>query len=56
LHWLDKCLLCTATDRNIAFSGTPVTYYLLSFGILVVNPGHFLLTENIKRGTQWIII
>jgi hypothetical protein len=24
LHWLDKCLLYTVTDQNIAFSGIPV--------------------------------
>jgi hypothetical protein len=23
LHWLDKCLLYTVTDQNIAFSGIP---------------------------------
>ena len=38
----------TVTDRNIAFSDTPVTCYLLSFGNVVVNSDHFLLTENIK--------
>jgi hypothetical protein len=32
----------------IAFSDTPVcTCYLLSFGNLVVNPVHILLTENV---------
>ena len=45
-----------ATDQNIAFSSTPVICYLLSFGNLVVNPVHFLLTENIKRGNQEIIL
>jgi hypothetical protein len=49
-------LLYTVTDRNIAFSGTPSTCYLLSFRNLIVNPVHFLLTENIKRGNQGIII
>ena len=38
------------------FSGTPVTYYLLSIGHLVINPLYFLLTENIKRGNQEILI
>ena len=52
----DKFVLHTVTDRNIAFSGTPVTCYLLSFGKLVVNPVHFLLTENIKTGYQGIIV
>ena len=52
LHWLDNFLLFTVTDRNIAFSGTPSTCYLLSFGNLIVNPVHFLLTENIKRDNQ----
>ena len=62
LHWLENfCYLHffvhdTVIDRNIAFSGTPVTWYLLSFGNLIVNPAHFLLTENIKRGNQGIIV
>ena len=55
LHWLDKVLLYIVTNRNTAFSGTSVTCYMLSFGSLVVNPVHFLLTGNIKRGTQGII-
>jgi hypothetical protein len=29
---------------------------MLSFGNLVVNPVHFLLTENMKRGYQGIIL
>ena len=33
-----------------------MTCYLLSFGNLDVNLVHFLLTENIKRGNQGIII
>jgi hypothetical protein len=37
LYWLDNVLLYTVTDSNIAFSDTPVTRYLLSFGKLVVN-------------------
>jgi hypothetical protein len=49
-------VLYTVTDLNIAFSGTHSTYYLLSFGNLIVNPVHFLLTENIKRGNQGIIL
>ena len=56
LHWLDKFLVYTVNDRNIVFSGTPFTCYLLSFGNLIVNPVHFLLTENIKRDNQGIII
>ena len=31
------CLLCTVTDRNIAFLVPPFKVYLLSFGKLVVN-------------------
>ena len=47
----------TVTDRNIAFfSGTHSTCYLLNFGNLIENPVHFLLTENIRRGNQGIII
>jgi hypothetical protein len=42
-------LLYTVTDRNIVFSGTLVTCNMLIFGNLVVNPVHFLLTENIKK-------
>jgi len=34
----------------MAVSGTPVRGYLLSFGHLVVNPVHFLMKENFKRG------
>jgi len=49
-------MLYTVTERNIAFSGTPVTYYLLSFVNLAVNPVHFLLTENINSDNQGIII
>ena len=46
----------TVTDRNIAFSGTLVTCYLLSFWNLFVNPVHFLLTENIKRDNHTILL
>jgi len=46
----------TVNDRNDSFSGTPVTGYMLSFGKLVVNPVHFLLTENITRNNQGIIV
>ena len=56
LCWLYKFVLYTVTDRNIAFSGTSSTCYLLSIGNLIVHPVHFLLTENIKRGNQGIII
>jgi hypothetical protein len=44
------------TDRNIACSGIPVTYYLMSFGNLVVSPVLFMLRENIKMGYQRIIL
>ena len=56
INLLDKFLLFTVTDRNIAFSGTPSTCYLLSFGNLIVNPVHFLLTENIKRDNRGAIM
>jgi hypothetical protein len=46
-------LYYTVTDRNIAFSCTPATYYLLNFGDLV-NTVHLLLTENIKRNNYII--
>ena len=42
--------------KIIAFSGTLVTCYLLSFEIIAVNPAHFLLTDNIKRGNHGIFI
>ena len=41
---------CTVTDRNIAFSGTTVTYYLLSFRNLAVNPVHLMLAEKYQKG------
>ena len=44
IDWINFC----NTDRNLTFSGTLSTYYLLSFANLIVNPVHFLLTENIK--------
>ena len=44
---LDTFLLCTVTDRNIAFFSV-TSCYLLSFGILFVTPVDFLFTENIK--------
>jgi len=57
LYWLDNVLLYTVTDRNITFfSDTFVTCYLLRVGNLIVHPVHLLLTENIKRGNQGIII
>ena len=56
LHWLDMFLLYSVTGWNIACSGTTVTCYLLSFAIIVVYPVHFLLTANIKRGNQGIIL
>ena len=39
----------------MAYSGTPIICYLLSFGDLVVNTVHLLLTCNIKRYNQGII-
>ena len=47
--------------KPIGKSGTVFWYpfhmfYMLSFGNLVVNPVHFLLTENMKRGYQGIIL
>jgi hypothetical protein len=58
LHWLDNIVLhvYTVTDRNRAFSGNPSICYPLRFRNLIVNPVHFLLTENIKRDNQGIII
>ena len=49
LHWLDKFLLYTVTDQNNSFFWYPchILPVLLSFGNLIVNPVHFLLTENI---------
>ena len=54
LHWLDNFLLYTVTSLTeiIALSGS----YLLSFGKLLLNPVHFLLTEDIKKGNQGIFI
>jgi len=43
LHRLDTVLLYT------------VTCFLLSFRNLVVNPVHFRLTKNIKKGNQEMI-
>ena len=42
----------------IAFSGTPITYYLLSFEILIVNPGLpiFTKTEILYRETGWELL
>jgi hypothetical protein len=50
------CYILSLTEIYSFFSGTLVTCYLLSFGYLVLNPVHFLLTENIKRGNQGILI
>jgi hypothetical protein len=36
--------------------GTHVTCYLLSFGKEVLNTVYFLLTENIKKGNQGVIV
>jgi len=36
LHWLNNFVLFSVTDQHLAFSG--VTYYLLRFWNLVVNP------------------
>jgi len=53
---LVKFLLYTVTDRHKTFSGTHVSCYLLSFEKLGIHTVHFLLTENIKRCTQGILI
>ena len=37
-------------NKYITFSDTSFTCHMLSFGKLVVNSVHFLLTENIKKG------
>ena len=47
LHWLDKVLLYTVTDRNISFIGTIGTCYMLRFSNLDVNPFHF---QKISQG------
>ena len=47
---INICNILSLTEIYIAFYGTPVTSYLFSFGYLVVNPVHFLLTDHIKRG------
>jgi len=48
LHWLDKCLLYTTSNTYLAFSGTPVTCCLSSFGKLVVHvtPVHSLPVDR----------
>ena len=51
IDWINLCYILSLTE-NTAFSGTPVTCYILSFRNLVVNPVHFLSTENIKRGNK----
>jgi hypothetical protein len=40
LHWLDKVLLYTVTDRNISFIGTIGTCYMLRFSNLETCCGH----------------
>ena len=55
-HWLDIFLLYIVTGRNNSFSGTPAKCYLLRFWKLIVNPVHFLLTENIKSVNQGVIV
>jgi hypothetical protein len=55
IDWINICYKLSLTEI-IAFSGTPVIRYPLSFKNLVVHPVYFLLTENIKRGNQGIII
>ena len=35
---------------NVNVEACPSTCYLLNFGNLIVNPVHFLVTENIRRG------
>ena len=55
-NWLDILFNLYCRWPKYCFSSTPVTCYRLSVGKLVVNPVHFLLTENIKRGNQGIIV
>ena len=52
---LHFCYILSLTEikKN---SGTLVTCNMLIFGNLVVNPVHFLLTENIKRDNKGIIL
>jgi hypothetical protein len=38
IDWINFCYILSLTDIYIAFSGTPATRYLLSFGNLTVNP------------------
>jgi len=46
IEWL--FLLCAVNDRNISFSGTTVTCYLLSFGIQFTSCWHKISKEAIK--------
>lgn len=46
----DKSLINTVTDRDIAFSSTPVTYDMLSPGNIVVNPVHLLVIKPVIQG------
>ena len=41
--------------QKYSFSGTTIICYLLSVVKLLLNPVHFLLTENIRRGNQGIL-
>jgi hypothetical protein len=52
------CMRLKKWDKGEIYEVFPkfVTCYLLSFWNLDVNPVHFLLIENIKRGNQGIII
>ena len=55
IYYINVCYTLSLSE-NTAFSGTPVTSDLLSFRNIIANPVHFLLTENITRGSQGIII
>jgi hypothetical protein len=58
LHRLDLFIYILSLTKIIAFSGTPITYYLLSFEILIVNPGLpiFTKTEILYRETGWELL
>ena len=51
IDWVSYCYILSLAEIYICL----VPLYLLSVGNLIVNPVHFLLSENIKRGNQCII-
>ena len=54
IDWMIFAIYCHWWTYS--FSGTHVTCYLLSFGKEVLNTVYFLLTENIKKGNQGVIV